>query len=75
MAIDQSTSLEEILNKWAIAFKENSKRQALSYGCQHDIREYIGFSEQYEYCIKCDAKKVDGDWQQSEKLRKLIDLF
>lgn len=75
MAIDQSTSLEEILNKWAIAFKENSQRDNDSYGCQHEVKEYIGFSEQYEYCSKCDAKKIAGEWQQSEQMRKLLDLF
>jgi hypothetical protein len=73
MAIDQTTSLEDILKKWAIAFKESSNKD--SFGCQHDSKHYTGFSEEYEYCSKCDAKKVNGEWQKSEKLQKLFDLF
>jgi hypothetical protein len=73
MAIDQTTSLEDILKKWAISFKENNKED--SFGCQHESRDYTGFSEQYEFCAKCDAKKVNGEWKKSEKIQKIFDLF
>jgi hypothetical protein len=73
MSIDQSTSLEEILRKWSISFKEGNSES--SFGCQHDPKEYNGFAEQYEFCTKCDAKKINGEWQKSEKLQKIFDLF
>lgn len=27
-------------------------------GCQHEYKAYQGFNESYDYCIKCDHKKV-----------------
>lgn len=29
---------------------------------QHDVRKYVGFTEAYDYCAYCDAKKLDGKW-------------
>jgi hypothetical protein len=73
MAIDQSTTLEEILKRWSVTFTEGSKEN--SFGCEHEVKDYVGFAEQYEYCIKCDAKKINGEWQQAEKLKWFSDLF
>lgn len=73
MSVNQTTSLEDILKKWAVSYKESS--DVNSFGCQHETSTYTGFSEQYEYCRKCDAKKINGEWQRSEKLQRLFDLF
>lgn len=27
------------------------------YGCKHEYKMYFGFTEMYEYCVKCDDKK------------------
>jgi len=27
------------------------------YGCRHEYKLYLGFTERYEYCAKCDHKK------------------
>lgn len=35
--------------------------------CQHEFKEYIGFTEKYEYCVHCNKKK--SDVQDSVTLR------
>jgi len=27
--------------------------------CSHSFKEYVGFSEKYKYCVKCDHKKME----------------
>lgn len=29
----------------------------LGNGCNHDMKKYVGFSESYKYCTKCDHKE------------------
>ena len=29
---------------------------------RHIIRHYVGFSEIYDYCFVCDAKRINGKW-------------
>lgn len=26
-------------------------------GCQHQFKEYVGFTSRYNYCVKCDEKE------------------
>ena len=28
----------------------------------HEIEKYVGFTEAYDFCKICDAKKIDGKW-------------
>ena len=63
--IDQE-ELDLLLKQWADSlFKEYD---AIASGCQHETQTYIGFSEQYEFCIKCDAKKINGQWKLKDEL-------
>lgn len=51
-------SQEEIANmqkSWTEAFAGNSD---FNHGrCNHDFKEYHGFTESYKYCTKCDHKE------------------
>ena len=29
---------------------------------RHIVRQYVGFSEIYDYCDVCDAKRINGKW-------------
>lgn len=31
--------------------------KSLSKECQHEMKEYLGFTAKYNYCIKCDHKE------------------
>jgi hypothetical protein len=30
-------------------------------GCNHEFVTYVGLTETYEYCIRCDEKRIKGD--------------
>ena len=40
--------------------KDNPKEDSSKY-CYHDWEAYKGFSEDYEYCTKCDKKREVGE--------------
>ena len=63
--IDQY-ELDQLLKQWAESiFQEYDK---VSSECKHEAQTYIGFSEQYEYCLICDAKKINGQWKLKEDI-------
>ncbi len=41
-------------------------KEVMNYGptaaenkaCSHDWKEYVGFTQKYDYCTKCDEKRV-----------------
>ena len=54
------SELDRILKLWS----ENQQTELhhLLEGCTHEERHYVGFMEEYNYCLKCDAKKINGEW-------------
>ncbi len=64
---EQIQELDRILQLWVESY-QNKNGQGIhasdmnSDCCQHEVQMYIGFCEQYEYCSKCDAKKINGAW-------------
>ena len=47
-----------IANRIGIEQPQTVSREAFpSGGCQHNFVPYVGFSESYEYCTKCDQKR------------------
>lgn len=38
-------------------FPTEKKSFKFSKGCDHDWKDYIGFSASYKYCTKCDMKR------------------
>lgn len=61
MSVSDGISIDEILQRWAKQLYANVDPQE---GCVHEPKEYIGFTEKYEFCLKCDAKYIDGIWRQ-----------
>lgn len=61
MSQNNSQDLDAILKLWAESFLQTTP-ETLPEGCQHDGKYYIGFREEYEFCTKCDAKKLNGVW-------------
>jgi hypothetical protein len=57
---EQMQELDRILKLWADSYQPNMDADLT--GCHHDSKVYIGFSEEYEYCTKCDSKKIAGEW-------------
>jgi hypothetical protein len=62
---EQMQELDRILKLWADSYQNQSNPEFI--GCIHEPKYYVGFSEEYEFCIKCDAKKVDGLWLDKNK--------
>lgn len=62
MSVTEVQSIDEILQRWAKQLYANTETQE---GCMHEPKEYIGFTEKYEFCLKCDAKYIDGTWRQA----------
>jgi hypothetical protein len=58
---EQIEELDRILKLWADSFQKGQS-DSLPLGCQHEPKYYIGFREEYEFCQKCDAKKINGLW-------------
>jgi hypothetical protein len=55
--------LNDLLEQWTKNLEEmRSNTPALSDKCDHEFKEYIGFTERYFYCKYCDAKSRDGIW-------------
>jgi len=42
---------------WMDAFKSSAFDYNNKGGCNHDLKEYYGFTESYKYCTKCDHKE------------------
>lgn len=63
---EQIQELDRILKLWADSQQNSSE----SHGCLHETKYYIGFSEEYEFCTKCDAKKINGLWVENSKTLK-----
>ena len=57
---EQVRELDRILKLWAESYNVNKPLEL--HGCQHQIQYYNGFREEYEFCTKCDAKKINGLW-------------
>jgi hypothetical protein len=53
-------SLTDVLENWARSLDLGSTASMqigeISAECQHEYREYVGFSEAYRFCTKCDSK-------------------
>lgn len=55
--------LDRIMKLWANAYNTPLVPDfAELAGCNHQVQHYIGFREEYEFCVKCDAKKMNGVW-------------
>ena len=50
--------LVEVLSAWRKSLEAELDGVLIEDGqCRHEFQEYIGFSESYHYCIKCDTKQ------------------
>ncbi|MEY4616787.1 MAG: hypothetical protein RJB66_1747 [Pseudomonadota bacterium] len=67
MTDTQINELDLILKRWARTYDPEAPIVIEPEGCKHDIKLYIGFREEYEFCAKCDAKKLDGQWTEVAK--------
>lgn len=57
-------SIDDVLERWK---QQLNRGPAISFGCEHEPREYIGFTDCYDFCLKCDAKLIDGNWVQKPR--------
>lgn len=57
---EQMNELDRILKLWSEGQQANLLN--IPGECSHEERHYIGFMEEYQFCLKCDAKKVNGEW-------------
>ena len=60
---DQLQELDRVLKLWAESYSLHP--DLAENGCFHEVKTYVGFREEYDYCLKCDAKKVNGQWTDS----------
>lgn len=60
----QTNDIDHILRLWAQAYLPQEKI-TIHEGCQHEPKFYLGFREEYEFCLKCDAKKLNGVWVEA----------
>lgn len=67
MTDTQVQELDLILKRWAKTYDPADPIVIEPQGCQHDTKLYIGFREEYEFCVKCDAKKLNGAWVEAAK--------
>lgn len=61
---EQMQELDRILKLWADSYQNHSLTEIA--GCRHEPKYYMGFREEYEFCVKCDAKKIDGLWVEKQ---------
>ena len=62
---ENSTHLiDEVLERWKQQLNLKTPSEA---GCEHEAREYMGFTERYNFCLKCDAKLIDGNWIEKRR--------
>ncbi len=60
MSDEQMNELDRILKLWSESQQANLLN--ISGECMHEEHHYIGFMEEYKFCIKCDAKMEEGEW-------------
>jgi hypothetical protein len=65
MSQEQMSEMDRILKLWAESY--NKQFEVEPQGCRHEGKYYIGFREEYEFCVKCDAKKINDQWVESPK--------
>lgn len=63
----EAKSIDQILELWS---KQLNDKARLTEGCQHEAKEYLGFTDKYDFCIKCDAKFLDGKWREAPSRQK-----
>jgi hypothetical protein len=51
----------EILTRWNNGLIPKDPAES---SCEHEAREYVGFTERYDFCLKCDAKFIGGKWKK-----------
>jgi hypothetical protein len=60
---------EELQKIWAEKMRsvswdgQWSTVRAEENGCKHESAEYVGFTQRYAYCKKCDAKDYGAGWE------------
>ena len=59
MTESENHLIDEVLEKWK---QQMNRGPSISFGSEHEPQEYIGFTDRYDFCLKCDAKLVDGHW-------------
>lgn len=52
-----SSSMEEVSSRLTQSFDELSKNLPNNQECAHQWKLYHGFSDEYEYCVRCDLKR------------------
>jgi len=62
---EQMQELDRVLKLWSQSYQNITDGLPHEGGCQHEIRHYLGFMEEYDYCSKCDAKFLNGEWIKS----------
>lgn len=60
---DALAEIQKEIDRIHAKIAENTKLMAapniriFNDDCEHEYKQYLGLSESYEYCMKCDAKK------------------
>jgi hypothetical protein len=55
--------INELLKQWQKDLEELYAKTPINPEvCDHEFKEYVGFTERYFFCCKCDAKSRDGIW-------------
>lgn len=45
---------------WSVPFGDSFDQD--DCGCKHEWKDYIGMTDAFKYCVKCDEKKdIDGN--------------
>ena len=53
-------SIYDDWNEWVTNGIVPTNKEEKNKSCYHDWKEYIGFTEKYWYCEKCDAKSEEN---------------
>lgn len=62
MTDEQMQELDRVLKLWSQSYQTITDGLPHEDRCHHEMRHYLGFMEEYDYCIKCDAKHINGQW-------------
>lgn len=66
MTNEQMQELDRVLKLWSQSYQTLTQGLPHEGLCDHEIKHYLGFMEEYDYCQKCDAKLIDGQWLEKK---------
>lgn len=51
------------------------REQEKNMSCEHEFKEYVGFTDRYDYCVKCDHRKSDFTLTNTESPSSAMRVF